>query len=139
MQVTAIPVLRNHILGCNKLRTRVRTVQAIRELYFRRTATSGPATMLFCAGSVLTKTACANATLGARVAMPQMMMAAATQQDVNPTFRLRITDFLEISVHFRRFPKSILMGLYYRSFSGAYGYATLTAFGRLLKLPKLTG
>src|SRR5579863_4907036 len=59
---------------------------SIRELYFRRTGTSGPVTVLFSPGCALIRTACANATLGVRVANAQTVMIATAQQEVSLTF-----------------------------------------------------
>src|ERR1700733_5124317 len=78
-------------LPSGESRTRVECCISIRELYFRRTATSGPATVLLSPGCALTKTACAQATLGVRAAIAHMMRTAAAQQDVNLTLPQRIT------------------------------------------------
>ena len=60
-------------------------------------ATSGPETILFSAGCALTKTACAHAALGAKVAILQMVMTPTTIQDVNRKCRLWLLLLPEIS------------------------------------------
>jgi hypothetical protein len=83
--------LRQLAAGASSIR--VECSISIRELYLRRTATSGPATVLFSSGCALTKTACASATLGATLAIPQIVMTAAAQQEASLIITLRMPMF----------------------------------------------
>src|ERR1700733_1210422 len=64
------------------------------ELYLRRTATSGPDTVLLTPGRDSSSTACANAAWGTNSAIPQATIAAATNRDIWIQLFLRMSPLL---------------------------------------------